>query len=186
LQIIDSLLNLQAARIADPGVQEMLRESQNRIRSMALIHQTLYQSNDFAEVDFRLFLDSLVRTLASSHGVGAEQISMTVEAEPVTLPLDIAIPCGLAVNELITNALKHGFPGGRSGHVVTCLKSAPDGKVIVSVTDDGIGMPANIDVATTPTLGLQLVTLLADQLGGTMTLDTTQNTRFFLCFPRTK
>jgi two-component system, sensor histidine kinase PdtaS len=186
LQIIDSLLNLQAARIADPKVQEMLRESQNRIRSMALIHQTLYQSNDFAEVDFRMFLESLVHTLASSHGVDAEQISMTVAAEPVTLPLDSAIPCGLAVNELITNALKHAFPDGRCGHVVTSLKREPGGNVIVSVADDGVGMPSHVDLATTPTLGLKLVTLLADQLGGTMTLDTSNTTQFSLCFPRTK
>lgn len=186
LQIIDSLLNLQSARIADPSVQEMLRESQNRIRSMALIHQTLYQSNDFAEVDFRRFLESLVHTLASSHGVNAEQIDMTVVAEPVTLPLDIAIPCGLAVNELITNALKHAFPDRRAGHVVTCLKLQDDGNVLVSVADDGIGMPPGIDIATTPTLGLQLVTLLSEQLGGTVSMDTTASTTFSLSFPRTK
>ncbi|MES2625709.1 MAG: histidine kinase dimerization/phosphoacceptor domain -containing protein [Pseudomonadota bacterium] len=186
LQIIDSLLNLQAARIVDSNVQEMLRESQNRIRSMALIHQTLYQSNDFAEVDFRLFLQSLVHTLASSHGVDPERIQITVEAEPVTLPIDLAIPCGLAVNELITNALKHAFPKERSGHVVTSLKLDVNGRVLVSVTDDGVGMPANINIATTPTLGLQLVTLLADQLGGTVDMDTSGNTRFSLNFPRTK
>lgn len=186
LQIIDSLLNLQAARIADSNVQDMLRESQNRIRSMALIHQTLYQSNDFAEIDFRLFLESLVHALASSHGVDPEQIHMTVEADPVTLPLDSAIPCGLAVNELITNALKHAFPARRPGKVITRLTKEASGNVMVSVTDDGIGMPGNIDIATTQTLGLQLVMLLADQLGGSVVMDTTKNTRFQLSFPGTK
>ncbi len=186
LQIIDSLLNLQAARIADTNVQDMLRESQNRIRSMALIHQTLYQSNDFAEVDFRLFLESLVRTLASSHGVDAEHIQMTVEADPVTLPLDSAIPCGLAVNELITNALKHAFPAKRVGKIITCLKSESGDNIMVSVADDGIGMPPDIDINTTPTLGLQLVTLLADQLRGKVVMDTTERTTFSLRFPRTK
>lgn len=186
LQIIDSLLNLQAARIADKNVQDMLRESQNRIRSMALIHQTLYQSNDFAEVDFRLFLESLVRTLASSHGVDSGHIQMTVEAEPVTLPLDSAIPCGLAVNELITNAVKHAFPANRAGKIIVCLTQEPDSTVVVSVADDGIGLPANIDVMTTPTLGLQLVTLLAGQLKGTVSMDTTEATKFLLSFPRTK
>ncbi len=115
LQIIYSLLDMQAARIDDDELVTMLRDSQNRIRSMALIHQTLYQSKDFARVDFGSFLDVLVPTLASSYGANVGQIRLLAAAEDVLLPLSTAIPCGLVVNELVTNALKHAFPGNRRG-----------------------------------------------------------------------
>ena len=187
LQVIDSLLGLQSARINDPSVQEILREGQNRVRSMALIHQTLYQSNDFAEVDFARFLESLVRTLASSYGLDGERVTLTVDADPVTLPIDAAIPCGLAVNELVSNALKHAFPGQARGQITICLRVDDDGTVAtVTVTDNGIGLPDTLDISTTPTLGLQLVSLLTDQLGGSFTVQRSHLSQFLLTFPVSK
>lgn len=184
LQVIDSLLGLQSARITDPSVQEVLREGQNRVRSMALIHQTLYQSHDFAEVDFSHFLESLLRTLASSYGVDAERIKLTVDADRITLPIDTAIPCGLAVNELVSNAIKHAFPGAARGQITTSLRWTHEGKsVLVTVDDDGIGLPEGLDISTTPTLGLQLVSLLTDQLGGSLSMSRSGLTRFLLTFP---
>src|ERR1700722_5245676 len=112
LQIVYSLLDLQSARICDPMVLDMLRDSQNRIRSMAMIHQTLYQSKDFAEVDFGRFLESLVPTLIASYGVDPNSITLSIDAEHFRLPIDAAIPCGLVVNELISNSLKHAFQIG--------------------------------------------------------------------------
>ena len=187
LQVIDSLLGLQSARITDPNVREMLREGQNRVRSMALIHQTLYQSQDFAEVDFSHFLESLLRTLASSYGVDAERIRLVVEADPVTLPIDTAIPCGLAVNELVSNALKHAFPGQARGQIKTTLQMTSGGTAVeVTVADDGIGIPETLEISTTPTLGLQLVSLLTDQLHGSLSMRRSGPTQFLITFPISK
>jgi PAS domain S-box-containing protein len=186
LQIIDSLLNLQMMRLDDPSVADMLRESQHRIRSMALIHQTLYQSEDFARVDFSRFIDSLAQTLTSSYGLDAGRIQVAVEAEPVALPINTAIPCGLAVNELLSNALKHAFPGQSQGRIVVGLAQDGDDTITSWVADNGIGLPEAIDIDTTPTLGLQLVTLLADQVGGHLTLQRSNPTRFTLTLPHSK
>jgi PAS domain S-box-containing protein len=182
LQIVESLLDLQAAQIADPQVQAMLRDGQNRIRSMALIHQTLYQSKDFAEVDLNLFLDALVPRLVVSYAVDPEKILLAVKATPVFLPIDSAIPCGLLVNELISNALKHAFPGGR-GEITLELGLDAAGAVCLAVSDDGVGLPEGLNIAATTTLGLQLVTLLADQLGAVLDIQPRNPTRFGLRFP---
>jgi len=170
LQIVDSLLGLQSGYIDDIGVQDILRESQNRIKSMALIHQILYQSNDFARMDFSNFLDSLVPTLASSYGADPARIVLSIIAVDVRLPLGMAIPCGLLVNELISNALKHAFPGDRHGEIKIDLSIASDGHVLLAVEDDGVGIPDDLDLDQTATLGLQLVMLLTDQIGGRMVI----------------
>jgi PAS domain S-box-containing protein len=183
LQIIYSLLDLQSAQISDPVALGMLRDSQNRVRSMAQIHQTLYQSKDFAEVNFGHFLDSLVPTLVSSYGIDSERLTLSIEAEQVLLPIDVAIPCGLAVNELISNALKHAFRPGQDGTITVALKRDADGQVRLSVSDNGIGVPDHIDIANTTTLGLQLVALLADQLGGDFSMRRSDPTEFLLSFP---
>jgi PAS domain S-box-containing protein len=183
LQIIHSLLALQSSRITDESALDMLRDSQNRIRSMGLIHQTLYQSKDFAKVDFRRFLESLVPTLVGSYGVNPDRITLSIQAEQIQLPINAAIPCGLVVNELISNALKHAFPGVRPGEIVVKLFAEPTGKAVLSVSDNGIGIPEEVDMSKATTLGLQLVTLLADQLGGDMSMRRFNPTEFILRFP---
>jgi two-component system, sensor histidine kinase PdtaS len=180
LQIVDSLLGLQSGAIEDTEIQNILRESQNRIKSMALIHQILYQSNDFAQMDFSNFLDTLVPTLASSYGADPDHIVLAINAIEVRLPLSVAIPCGLMVNELISNALKHAFPGGRHGEIRIDLSMAPDGQVLLTVEDDGVGIPDDLDLDQTATLGLQLVMLLTDQIGGKMEVRRSNPTRFAL------
>jgi PAS domain S-box-containing protein len=182
LQIVHSLLDLQAGRVVDPAALEMLRDGQNRIRSMSLIHQVLYQSNDFASVDFANFLDSLVPTLISSYSVDPERIGLVTETSAVHLPIDCAIPCGLIVNELITNALKHAFPDGRRGQVRIALDATHDDHVILSVSDDGIGMAEAVDLEDPITLGLQLVSLLTEQIGGKLDVRRADPTRFELRF----
>jgi PAS domain S-box-containing protein len=191
LHIIHSLLDLQSARISDSSVQEMLRESQNRIRSMALIHQTLYESKDFAGVEFATFLDTLIPTLFSSYGVDPFRITLSIEAEGVKLPINLAIPCGLMVNELVSNALKHAFPAPRSGAIaVTARMMAPaEGsgeRVELEVSDDGLGLAAAVDLETTETLGLRLVQLLADQVHGVLDIHRADPTRFTITFPLTE
>jgi PAS domain S-box-containing protein len=183
LQIVHSLLDLQSTNITDTQVLGMLKESQNRIRSMALIHQTLYESKDFARVDFRNFLDMLISTLVSSYGVNSECIRLTVNLTEVLLPINVAIPCGLAVNELVSNALKHAFPANRMGEITISLAYDDEERVALSVSDTGVGIPAELDIDRTTTLGLQLVSLLADQLGGTLTIRRRDPTRFDLRFP---
>jgi PAS domain S-box-containing protein len=183
LQLISSLLELQSAQIDDPTVLAMLRDSQNRVRSMVLVHQTLYQSKDFAQVDFAGFLDSLLSTMATSYGMNSDGISLSVDTKTVLLPISVAIPCGLIVNELITNAFKHAFPGGRPGEIAVGLAEDGDGHAVLSVSDDGIGIPDDLVIEQAPTLGLQLVTLLADQLQGTVSIQRAAPTRIALRFP---
>jgi PAS domain S-box-containing protein len=182
LQIIQSLLHLQAAKVKDRSLSQLLNECQNRIRSMALIHQTLYQSNDFARVDFHLFLDTLAPTLVSSYGADPGRIGLSIEASDVSLPIDAAIPCGLIVNELISNALKHAFPNGRRGRIAVEMTRTVDHWVTLSILDDGVGLPGDVDLARARTLGLQLVWLLSDQLGATLDVNRSTPTRFQLSF----
>lgn len=183
LQIIHSLLGLQTSRVRDEVALAMLRESQNRVLSMALIHQTLYQSKDFAKVDFGAFLDTLVPTLITSYGINSDRFAVSVDANGTHLPISAAIPCGLIVNELLTNTLKHGFPQGRQGKIAVRLAGDDKGQVVLSVSDDGIGLPDNLDIAKATTLGLQLVALLADQIGGELTIRRRDPTQFELRFP---
>jgi two-component system, sensor histidine kinase PdtaS len=182
LQVIHSLLELQSSKIEDAAALRLLRESQNRIKSMALIHQTLYQSKDFALVDFGAFLDTLAPSLVASYSVDSGRVGLSIEAADVSLPIDAAIPCGLIVNELISNALKHAFPPGTSGRIDIVLAREADGRVLLSVSDDGVGIPGSLDLANTTTLGLQLVNLLADQVGADVVVSRAHPTRFRLCF----
>jgi PAS domain S-box-containing protein len=183
LQIVYSLLELQSARISDQSVLDMLRDSQNRVRSMALIHQTLYGSNDFAKVDFGRFLDHLVPILTASYSVNTEHVRLAVDVEQVELPIDAAVPCGLVVNELISNALKHAFLPGQVGEISITLKRQTANDVTLCVTDDGRGLSEQLELASTTTLGLQLVTLLTDQLGGELEIHRAHPTSFMLRFP---
>jgi PAS domain S-box-containing protein len=182
LQIIHSLLYLQAAKVKDESLAKLLRESQNRIKSMALIHQTLYESKDFARVDFGLFLDTLVPTLVSSYAIETSKVTLAIDAAEASLPISAAIPCGLIVNELISNALKHAFPDGRRGGIAVDLRRERGRTIVLSVRDDGVGLPAEFDLDTAATLGLQLVRLLADQLGAEIDVHRSNPTRFNLRF----
>jgi PAS domain S-box-containing protein len=182
LQIIDSLLSLQFSKVKDKTALALVKESQARIRSMALIHQTLYESRDFALVDFKRFLDSLVHNLVASYSIDSGRVTLQIRAQAVALPIKAAIPCGLIVNELISNALKHAFPDDRSGRIDVDLTTEPSG-VMLTVCDDGVGIDDTLDLVNATTLGLQLVTLLADQLGATMDVHRSAPTRFCLRFP---
>lgn len=183
LQIVHSLLDLQSARFEDPAVLEMLRDTQNRIQSMALIHQILYQSRDFSGVDFRAFLDDLVPTLAAAYGLDAERIALNIDVADVLLPLNQAMPCGLIVNELITNSLKHAFTDGRRGHLDIIMSNDSAGRVHLIVRDDGVGFVERPAAANEDSHGLKLVNLLAEQLHGEVRVHQAQPTEFALSFP---
>ena len=182
MQVIHSLLDLQALKIHDKDLVDVLRDSQNRIRSMSLIHQTLYQSQDFAQVDFQRFLGELLPHLSESYGALSRRVRIDVRAQDVRLPIHEAIPCGLIVNELVSNALKHGFADDRSGSVLVEIRQHPDQVVELSISDDGCGMPDDTDLARSDSLGLQLVRLLTRQLHGQLDLQRSHPTRFQLRF----
>jgi PAS domain S-box-containing protein len=183
LQIVHSLLDLQSNLVTDPAAIEMLRESQNRIRSMGLIHQLLYVSKDFAEVDFAAFFDTLIPILVSSYAMQSDRFTISINAAHGQLPLNAAVPCGLIANELISNAFKHAFPGDRRGEIKVELTRDPTGQAVLMVSDDGIGIPEDLVLEDMPTFGLQLVMLLADQLGGELQIQRSAPTRFLLRFP---
>lgn len=181
LQVISSLLNLQAANVVDPQTLEQLRESQNRIRSMALIHERLYQSGNLARIDFGEYMRSLVGFLARSYSVRGVRVQVNVQN--IELPVNAAIPCGLIINELVSNALKYAFPNERGGEVEIRLEVTPDQNAVLSVRDDGVGLPHELDYQNTTTLGLQLVNTLTRQLKGTIGLDRDRGTTFSITFP---
>jgi PAS domain S-box-containing protein len=183
LQVVHSLLDLQSSRIKDPAALDMLRESQNRIKSMALVHQILYVSKDFAQVDFSAFLDTMIPGLISSYAVDPERVALFISAVEVQLPISSAIPCGLIVNELLSNVFKHAFPGSRRGEVRIDLTRHENDQAALVVSDNGVGIPEDVDLENGGTFGLQLVTLLAEQVGGELTIQRANPTRFRLQFP---
>ncbi len=182
LQVISSLLSLQSARIGDAGVRDALRESQNRVRSMALIHEKLYQSSDLAQVDFAGYLRSLVNFLAQSYRQHADHVTLDVQAKSVQLDLETAIPCGLIVNELVSNSLKHAFPDGRPGSITVSLLPDDAGRWCLRVTDDGVGYAEPTRDTPRTSLGLSLVETLTAQLGGTITVNTGPGVTTAICF----
>ena len=184
LQVICSLLNLQSESIHDRRVLELFTASQNRVRSMALIHEQLYQSRNLATIDFAEYVRRLALNLFRSYGVDADTVSMALNLEEVVMGIDTAVPCGLIINELISNSLKHAFPPGREGEIRVDLRSRPDNTCELVVSDTGIGLPPAIDLPTRPASGLQLVATLTDQLGGTLESQTSEGARFRIEFPR--
>ena len=183
LQMIDSLLSLQARRVSDPIVLAALQDSQNRIRSLSLIHQMLYQSGDFAYVDFHAFLTDLLPRLVESTAIHRERIALDIDAQQVQLPINLAIPCGLIVNELVTNALKHGFPEGRRGKIHVEMTRPTPAEIEMVVGNDGALLPEDFQLHSGGTLGVQLVTLLAQQLQGSVEFEREPATRFRVRFP---
>ena len=182
LQVISGLLNLQSHYIDDDSVKGIYRESQNRVISMALIHEDLYQREDLARVDFSDYIRNLTENLFASYGVARGLVALAIDVEDIRLVVDTAIPCGLIINELITNSLKHGFPKGGKGTVSITFQSDEDGTLSLILADDGVGFPEGVDFRKTKSLGLQLVTILVEQLGGTMDLDREGGTTFRIRF----
>src|ERR1700681_724323 len=166
LQVIASLLRLQADGIGDARLTVALRESQNRVESMALIHEQLYETEDLREVDLARHASLLASNLVYSYAVDQERISWSVNIEAVPLAVDRAIPAGLILNELISNAFKHAFPDGRKGSLLIEGRRR-GGSVVLEVRDDGVGMPQDADRARPKSLGLEIVAILTRQLKGT-------------------
>ncbi|HRA88639.1 MAG TPA: histidine kinase dimerization/phosphoacceptor domain -containing protein, partial [Planctomycetaceae bacterium] len=183
LQIIMSLLNLQAGQTGDLAALGVLRESQNRVRSMSLVHETLYQSENLARIDMRDYLDSLVKYLFRSYGVDSSRIQIRIDIDDLSLDLHQAIPFGLIINELISNSLKYAFPGNRSGEISIQQRSIREHFHTFVIADDGIGLPEPLNLKALRTLGLQLVHDLIQQLLGTLTVVESPQLQFSISFP---
>ncbi|MCZ6490233.1 MAG: ATP-binding protein, partial [Acidobacteria bacterium] len=182
LQVIVSLLNLQAARVTDRQTREMFTESRSRVRAIALMHETLYQSKDLSRIDFGEYSHTLAANLFASYGVDPEVISWRINVENGFLGVDTAIPCGLIVSELVSNSLKYAFPAGKHGEICIDFRRDDGNKCILVVKDNGIGLPKEFDLRKLESLGLQLVCTLTDQLDGSLELDCTEGTEFRITF----
>jgi len=182
LQIVSSLLGLQAAQTQDPLALGVLQDTRNRIRSMALIHETLYRSDNLARVNFSAYVQNLCSHLISVFGVDPSRIQVIMRVADIGLQLDEAVPCGLIINELVSNALKHAFPGGRAGRITLDLQAEPGALRKLQVADNGVGIPPGVDLNRTDTLGLQLVTNLAGQLGASLEVERAGGTVIMLKF----
>ena len=175
LQIISSLLNLQMPYIKDSQAIELFKESQNRVISMALIHEKLYQSESLARIDLAEYIQSLTDNLFRSYGAAGRAVKLKIDAVGIALDIDTVIPCALIINELVSNALKHAFPDSRrpfggTGEIRIDLHRDADNRFVLIVTDNGVGLPEGFAVQNCESLGLKLVGVLVKQLRGVLHL----------------
>ncbi|HEY9296076.1 MAG TPA: histidine kinase dimerization/phosphoacceptor domain -containing protein, partial [Phormidium sp.] len=185
LQVISSVLRLQTDYIKDEKVLELFKDSQNRIRSMALIHEKLYQSSNLLKINFDEYIRDLGNTLLSSYAASSQAVTLNTEAEEVWLNIDTAIPCGLIINELVSNSLKHAFPSNtRENELWVGLRHTSEDQFVLTVRDNGIGFPKDIDFRNTESLGLELVCVFTEQLDGEIELvqESTIGTTFTITF----
>lgn len=182
MQVISSILNLQSSYIKDETAVEMLRESQDRIKSMAFIHESLYQGKNLSHVKFSEYVRNLVSNLFHTYGVNKAGLKLKFDLDEVFLNLDTSIPCGLIINELISNALKYAFTDREKGELSVTLKKIEGGKLKLEIADDGKGFPKEINWKDTESLGLQLVVTLAGQIRGDIQMETKKGTTFTIVF----
>lgn len=188
LQIIISLLRMQARKSGHEQRLDVLQEAQNRVQSMALIHEQLYRLPDLSNIVFEDYLRGLIRHLFQAYGISFSRVVPQIQTNAVTLPIDLAIPCGLITNELITNVLKYAFPDLQTGELQ--IQMRPDhirdtdvADIVLTIADNGIGIPESISLETVESFGLTMVKSLTKQLGGTLSLDRSQGTCFHIRFP---
>ncbi len=183
LQVISSLLDLQARASKDERVVSMLKESQNRLRSMSLIHEKLYATEESRGVSFSEYIHDLAAHLRNSYAQNARAVKMEVDVDEISMDMDLAVPCGLIISELVSNALKYAFPDGRAGTVRIGLHPGEDWTLVLTVADDGVGVPPEVSYTEPATLGLRIVSSLANQLKGTLKMDASRGTVFTLTIP---
>lgn len=182
LQVVSSLLGLQSRQVADEEIRRAFRESQNRVHSMALIHERLYQSEDLSEIDCQEYADQLVGHLFRSYGVSLSRVKLNMDFGGERMPMALAVPVGLILNELLSNCLKHAFPMGRDGQITVKLTREQDGRLILRVSDNGIGLPKNVNLWNARSLGLRLVRILSEQMDAGLKMHSEQGTCTELVF----
>lgn len=184
MQIVASLIKLQLHSIVDQNGKEILKETQNRIRAMSLIHETLYRPGNLSEILLRNYIRELALNLFDSFGVDPDRVQLQTDVEDIAIDIDTATPCGLIINELITNALKYAFPEDRSGEVKICLHKDPTTKELtLIIKDTGIGLPPDFDIKKAKSLGLNLAVNLAEhQLKGKCVINRENGAEFVITF----
>ena len=183
MQIVSSLLDHQTQFIKDKNVDEIFAESQNRIASMALVHEKLYQSKDLAKINFLDYINDLAANLFQSYAENSGKIKLNMNIENIQVDIDFAIPCGLIINELVTNSLKYAFPAGRVGEIKIVFRKTDKNMLELVISDNGIGIPPDLDFRKTGSLGLHLVTILAEnQLHGKININRNEGTEFKIEF----
>ncbi|NND94443.1 MAG: hypothetical protein HKN45_06215 [Flavobacteriales bacterium] len=183
LQIISSLLNLQSSYVHDGESQEVLKESQNRIKSMSFIHESLYMNKNFNSVDIQEYVKGLSSNLLYSYALNPEQVDIIMDIDELTLNIDQAIPCGLIINELVSNTFKHAFPNGRRGELKISVKER-EGRMAILIADNGVGVPKEWKLEENETLGIQLVYTLTEQLDGDIEFSGERGTKYLITFDR--
>jgi len=176
LQVVSSLLGLQSRQVSDEEIRRAFRESQNRVHSMALIHERLYQSKDLAEIDCQEYADQLVGHLFRSYGVSLSRVKLSTDFGGERMPMALAVPIGLILNELLSNCLKHAFPQGRDGRITVTLVRSEGGRLTLTVSDNGVGLPKNVNLWNARSLGLRLVRILSEQMGAELKMSSEQGT----------
>jgi len=182
LQVISSILNLQSSYVKDPSTLGILKESQNRIKSMAFIHESLYQTKDFTSINFSEYVVNLANNLLHSYSNIEQEIKLKLDIQNVFLNLDLAIPCGLIINEIVSNALKYAFVEKQDNPEIEITMHSDEENLKLVIGDNGVGLPDTIDYRNTESLGLQLVVTLTDQLNGTIELNTKKGTTYTIIF----
>lgn len=182
LQVISSLLNLQSQKTSNHVLQDSLRESQDRVHTMALIHEKLYQSDNLAEIEFGQYINNLAVYLLQSYQAHSANISLNIHCDQIYLDIDTSMPCGLILNELISNAIKHAFPHRQTGEITIQMRMIADHQITLVVADDGIGFPPGFDPFSSPSLGLQLLITLVDQLDGKIRFENDHGMRIEISF----
>lgn len=183
LQVVSSLIHMQLRKLAEPAGKAALEECARRVSAIALIHEQLYQSPDYGRVPFSEYARTLATNIFHASGLSPGAVSLHVEIDDLALPVDKAIPCGLILNELITNALKHAFPDERTGNLRVELRRTAPGQLQLVVADDGKGIPAGVEPRRSRSLGMQLVATLTAQLDGTCEMRREGGTSFRITFP---
>ena len=180
MQVISSILKLQAGYIQDPRAQEFFKDCRGRIRTMALIHEELYRSDGLSRIAFKEYLERLTKLLLSSQAHGAAEIECDFQVEAITVDIEIAIPLGLIANELITNCVKHAFAGRQRGKLQVFFQRVGASELRLAVRDDGSGLPPDLNLQNSPSLGLKLIKILTDQLGGSVQWHREPGTEFII------
>jgi PAS domain S-box-containing protein len=183
LQVISSILNLQSSFVDDKKTLAILEESQSRIKTMSYIHETLYQTSDFSSIEFTEYISTLTGSIIQSYGSKECEVILKTDFDKIYLKLDQAIPCGLIINELVSNAMKYAYAGRKKGELRLIIKER-DGKIHLEVGDNGVGMPEDYNPEESDSLGIYLVHALVEQLDATMKIRNEEGTRFLLTFDK--
>jgi PAS domain S-box-containing protein len=182
LQIIISLFNLQTHYVNDANASKALREGQNRIKSMALIHERFYQSDGLSRIDFDDYIRRLTDNLLQTSGISLDRVSLNIISEKISLDIDTAVPCGLIINEVVSNSLKHAFNDGRKGEILIRFRHLNESQYRLIISDNGVGLAEGFKLADSDSLGIQLIHALTDQIDGTLNVDSSNGVKYTIDF----